>query len=333
MMGKNSIGRKFFMMLFGCVILTLVSITVIAVIELKITSESSLTTLSENKYEDYDNMIAFEVESVVTMLDAVNKRIENGELTEKQGKDLAADIIRQAKYGEGGYFWADTTEGINVVLLGKENVEGKSRIGLTDKKGFKIVEEFLKIGNSSEGKGYLNYWFPKKGETEPSEKRAYVMLYKPFGWIIGTGNYIGDLEDEVSGQRSENKKFLIHAYLYIMGTGIIISLVCAAVTMLFSKKLQNQLSNLKNAMDKVSSYNLDTEKERVALSKYFNDKDEIGEMIRSIRSMVKNLKMMLKNITTHAQNTAATAEQLTATAQSTNESAKEVANAVENIAE
>lgn len=42
-------------------------------------------------------------------------------------------MIRNLRYDNGaGYFWIDTYEGVNVVLLGRENTEGKSRINATD---------------------------------------------------------------------------------------------------------------------------------------------------------------------------------------------------------
>ena len=39
------------------------------------------------------------------------------------------------------------------------------------------------------GSGYVDYHFVKKGQMEPLPKRSYVMPFKPFGWIIGTGYY------------------------------------------------------------------------------------------------------------------------------------------------
>ena len=90
---------------------------------------------------------------------------------------------------------------------------------------------------------------------------------------------------------------------------------------------------INKAISKLSNYNLDTSEEREILTKYRENQDEIGEMIRSIRRMVANLTEIVSNINSHAQNTAATAEELTATAQATSEMANEVSTAVTNIAD
>ena len=39
------------------------------------------------------------------------------------------------------------------------------------------------------GGGYLEYWFPKLGGKVAQPKRSYVQLFKPFGWVIGSGYY------------------------------------------------------------------------------------------------------------------------------------------------
>ncbi len=117
---------------------------------------------------------------------------------------------------------------------------------------------------------------------------------------------------------------------------ILYSLACVILGLtvyIITKKAFKPLGYIQSAMNKIANYNLDTEDERKKLAKYIDNKDEIGEMTRSIRLMVSNLKSIIQNITAHAGNTAATAEELTATAQNTNASASQVASAVENIAE
>ena len=41
-------------------------------------------------------------------------------------KKVAADEIRQMRYGEAGYFWVDQSDGKNIVLLGS-STEGTNR--------------------------------------------------------------------------------------------------------------------------------------------------------------------------------------------------------------
>ncbi len=133
-----------------------------------------------------DLLIKSEVETAVSMLQAVFVKHQNGEMTLEQAKRLGADLLRELRYGNEGYFWADTTEGVNVVLYGRKDVEGRNRLEDRDIKGTFYIKEFLE---KAAGGGYVEYWFPKKGESRPQSKRSYVLLFKPFGWVVGTGYY------------------------------------------------------------------------------------------------------------------------------------------------
>lgn len=147
---QKKIGVRVFKILISSAIFILLLISIVSVFQINKISKFSLEILEKNVYDDYDNLIAYEVETLVTMLDPINELIQKGDISKDKGMELAANIIRESRYGDEGYFWADTSEGINVVLLGDKEVEGRDRTDLTDSDGFEIVEEFLKIGNSQE---------------------------------------------------------------------------------------------------------------------------------------------------------------------------------------
>ena len=74
-----------------------------------------------------------------------------------------------------------------MVLYGRKDVEGKNRLEDKDQQGVFYIKEFLAKGKA--GGGYAEYWFPKKGQTKTQPKRSYVLLFKPFGWVVGSGYY------------------------------------------------------------------------------------------------------------------------------------------------
>jgi methyl-accepting chemotaxis protein len=134
-----------------------------------------------------DLLIKCEVETAASMLQAIFAKHQQGEITLAQAKELGADLLRELKFGAEGYFWADTTEGVNVVLYGRKDVEGKNRLEDKDPNGKFYVKEFLAKGKA--GGGYVEYLFVKKGQTTPQPKKSYVLLFKPFGWVVGCGYY------------------------------------------------------------------------------------------------------------------------------------------------
>jgi methyl-accepting chemotaxis protein len=136
---------------------------------------------------DMDLLIKSEVETAVSLLQAVYDKHQNADIDLEKTKVLAADLLRDLRYGEDGYFWADTKEGVNVVLYGRKDVEGRNRLEDKDPNGVYYVKEFIKLGEA--GGGYLDYAFCKLGETKQQAKRSYVKLFEPFGWVVGSGYY------------------------------------------------------------------------------------------------------------------------------------------------
>lgn len=138
--------------------------------------------------DEQDAVIRAEVQSAVSVLSVLNGKVEKGEMTVDDAKKLGSEIIREWGYGDEGkgYFWVDTTEGVNVVLYGKKDVEGKNRYN-DSIKGVYYIQDIISMAQS--GGGYTDYWYPQMNEEAPMRKRAYSMLFEPFGWVVGTGYY------------------------------------------------------------------------------------------------------------------------------------------------
>jgi len=96
-----------------------------------------------------DLLVRNEVETAVSMLQAIFAKQQQGEMTPEQAKKLGADLLRELRYGTDGYFWADTTEGVNVVLYGRKDVEGRKRIEDKDLKGTFYVRNFSQRGKTA----------------------------------------------------------------------------------------------------------------------------------------------------------------------------------------
>ena len=146
--------------------------------------------------EQYDRTIKLQVETVVSMIRKIYNQQQEGLMSDLEAKKRATDLVRSLRYDNGNYFWIDTTEGINVVLLGRDQ-EGKSRIDARDNKGELFVREFIKAG-SREGGGFIDYWFAKPNQTEELAKRGYTLLFKPYNWVVGTGYWTEDAKKEMN---------------------------------------------------------------------------------------------------------------------------------------
>jgi len=139
-----------------------------------------------------DAIIKAEAQTAAGALQAIYEHSQAGEISLAYAKILGADMLRSMTYGSNGYFWADTTDGVNVVLYGDKSVEGANRLN-AEMGGIKYVQKILTAGKQPGG-GYSAYSYPKKGGADPKAKRSFSLLFKPFDWVIGTGYYLEDVK-------------------------------------------------------------------------------------------------------------------------------------------
>jgi methyl-accepting chemotaxis protein len=288
----RKIGRKIFLAVIGNGILLALALASIFFITLSTSNRDSIANTEELLFNDYDLTLQYNVEVLVTGLDSIQKSKNAGDLTAVEAEKLSADLIRSSKYGEGGYFWADTLEGVNVVLLGREDVEGTNRLDLKDKNDLYIIQEMIKIAKN-DGQGYIDYYFPKPGQDEALRKRGFVMLYEPYGWVIGTGNYVDDIEAVIELEKEEARE-LMFGNLILFGIVLVIALfVSILISVFMGSLITKPIKKLTALINQTAQLDM-SESNNDDLLKY---KDETGIMAKAVidlRHVVRGVILTLK---------------------------------------
>ena len=126
-----------FRMAVAMVFVTLVSVLIVgayAIYNLQQTKATELNAYQVSLYAQFDRSIKLQVETAISLVQDLYNLQQKGTITETDAKKRAADLIRNLRFDDGNYFWIDTAEGINVVLLGRDQ-EGKTRLEAKDNKG------------------------------------------------------------------------------------------------------------------------------------------------------------------------------------------------------
>ncbi len=254
-------------------------------------NEAQLSQMENQLRTSYDQQIKSQVEIIVSELGGIHQDYLDGNMTADEAKAISANVIRNAKYGESGYFWADTMEGVNVVLLGNKDVEGKSRIDLEDVNGKKLIKDFIDI-IKNDGEGYDNYYFPKPGEEEALPKRAFIKLYEPYGWVIGTGNYIDDIDKFVESERAMTQERFAKTRNLLLGFLALSIIFGSILSVVLSSTITKPILKLSELLDKTANLDIRNDDTYNYLLKY---PDETGIIARS----AGNLRSVLRDIITH----------------------------------
>lgn len=235
-MKNSTIKRKLVThnLLISAVLLTiLLSISIFMISQI---SGKFLSQQESQKRADFDRLIKSEVESVITILQYYNGLVEAGQMPIEDAKTASANLIRELRYGEDGYFWIDTSSGTNVVLLGKDT-EGTNRWDAKDNNGLLFIQEIIKNAKKPGG-GFTDYYFPKAGSDEPLPKRGFAMFFEPFDFVVGTGNYVDDIDAAVMASKADIDKTIGFTISIIIAIGLALT----AVIVIFTLKLANSIS-------------------------------------------------------------------------------------------
>lgn len=254
-------------------------------------------------FSDYDDMIKGQVEAMVSQLESVKVKVDAGELTEEEAKKIGADFIRAARYGENGYFWVDTFEGNNVVLLGKEEIEGSNRRDLEDHNGTKIVEEFMDIAQK-EGQGFSEYYYPKPEETQALRKRAYVKAYAPFQWIVGTGNYVNDIEAMVKQEKTAAQAHFRQSVLILVVVSLGALLIGVLLSLYVSRKISKRIKKITALVDKTGNLDLQYDNGYEDILKYDDETGIIGRSVAGLRKTLREFIGVLEGQSNHLNQSA-----------------------------
>lgn len=283
----KKISHKIVSMVIGIVLTVCFLIGGIGTYQIIQIKNNSLTTLEKSMRDDYDKQIKNEVETAVTLLDGINKKYEKGEMTLDQAKKEGADLLRGLKYNKDSYFWADTTEGVNVVLNGTAT-EGTNRMNLQDVKGKYLVKEIIANG-SKDGGGYTDYWFPKAGETTPLPKRGYSLLFKPFNWVVGTGNYVNDIDSVITAKKGELDNTLQTklTMLGILMLGII--LLSIGLAFYLGKVITKPLLLITKLINKTEKLDLTYDESFEEIKGFKDETGIIGEAVINLRKELSQI--------------------------------------------
>ena len=277
----------------------------------------------ESLYADSDNLAKSLVQSAVSMLQVISDRQQGGEITLDDAKKQGGDLLRKLKFGKDGYFWADTPDGTNVVMLGKDS-EGKNRFNLQDAKGKFLIQEIIKNGMQPEG-GFTDYHFPRPGSDTPLPKRGYSLYFKPFDWVVGTGAYVDDLDAMVAKASEANRRHIMRGVYLVVGLTVLILAVICGVAILTVRQLISHIGTEPAELEVIA--------QRVAEGDLTVrlDHGKTG-IYEAMRRMVEGLREVMEKVSRSALDVSAAAGELDSNARHTAEGAHEVVNQAETVA-
>jgi len=269
------------------------------------------------------------VEVTVNTLKSVHSRVD---LSEAERKETALKLVKDLRYNKKDYLWINDTHPTMVMHPIKSSLDGKDLSGFKDPDGVKLFVEMAKVAQV-QGEGTVAYKWPKPGHDQPVAKLSYIKLFKPWGWIVGTGIYIDDVETAVTAKKASVLDGVNVQRNWLISIIVVIIVIAAVGISIVSKRISQPIRNASEVLKDIAEGEGDLTRRLEVASK-----DEIGEMAKWFNVFVGKLQGLMKDVTRNATelNTSSTelfqiSEQLTMGAEQSSGKASTVSVAAEEM--
>ena len=123
----------------------------------------------------------------------------SGRMTLEEAQKTAAERVRDLRYGNEGkdYFWITDLDVRMIMHPYRTDLNGRDVSDFQDPRGVRIFVEFANALRDRDD-AYVEYVWQWKDDPDRLEpKQSYIKKYAPWGWILGTGLYIEDVQAEI----------------------------------------------------------------------------------------------------------------------------------------
>ncbi|MBP2298188.1 cache domain-containing protein [Azospirillum picis] len=188
----------------------------------------------------------------------------SGALNREAAQRAAKDALKALRHNGGEYFFLTDLTPRMVMHPIKPELDGSDVSRTADPDGKRLFAEFVRVVKA-DGAGFVDYLWPKPDTARPVAKLSYVMGFAPWGWLIGSGIYIDDVEDAFRA-----------AALRLAGIGLGIGLAAVLLAFLVSRAIVRPLGALGGAMQALAGGDSAATVPGTARG------DEIGAMARTV---------------------------------------------------
>jgi methyl-accepting chemotaxis protein len=133
------------------------------------------------------------VEVAYSVLEHYQRMAREGVMSDEAAKNAAIAAVKTLRYEENDYFWINDMKPVMIMHPFKPELDGKDLTDLKDPEGKPLFVEFVDTVKQHQS-GFVEYLWPKPGVDKPVRKISFVKGFAPWGWVIGSGIYVDDVE-------------------------------------------------------------------------------------------------------------------------------------------
>ena len=206
------------------------------------------------------------------VIEQQHDEFKSGKISEAEAQQRAKASVRAMRYNANDYFFIQDKNVFLVVHGVRPDLEGGDMSKNQDPTGKYFGAEMNRVA-ADKGEGFVDYQYAKPGAPldQASPKLAYVKLFAPWQWTLGTGMYIDDIDATVWSR-----------VLWTAATALEFLIAIGGFAGLVMFRLSNRLNALSTAMTSLASGESDV------VLPVISGKDEVADMARAVQVFKDN---------------------------------------------
>ncbi|WIJ26996.1 methyl-accepting chemotaxis protein [Devosia sp. RR2S18] len=223
----------------------------------------SLFNTQHHLVEDRKALLSAMTDSATAIIEYHAARVEAGEVPLDEAQLQALEAIKAMRYSGSEYFWINDMGPVMVMHPIKPELDGQDLSQNADPNGKRLFVEFVRTVEAH-GSGFVDYLWPKPGSDTPQPKLSHV-TGTSWGWVVGTGVYIDDLEA------------MFWENVFILGAALLAGLLLmGASAFLIARSITRPVNALTSAMAGLAGGHNDIDVPATTA------RDEVGDMARAV---------------------------------------------------
>lgn len=327
--GFRSLTAMFILIICVLVSVPAIGLTGLGIYEISQSSDESVGLYETSMTDGYKMEIKSQVQGAIAIIQSYYDRFQSGELTEEEAQTMARDAVRAMRYRDdaSGYLWIDGADYTLIVHPILTEQEGNNRYDMTDQNGIKVTQNI--VSSAEAGGGYNEFYFTKADGVTVAPKLAYSQMFKPWGWAVATGNYVDDMNAQISNVK-DNIYHKFSQMLTIYGVAAVAMLIVALlISALIGIRITKDIKLVNEGLGQVSMGNLRFDLNPALMRRA----DEIGAMARSLENVHKSLTDMIGNVIHTGQSLNQSSEKFCEKFEHISESIKDTNQAIDDLAQ
>ncbi|MCS0353675.1 methyl-accepting chemotaxis protein [Vibrio diabolicus] len=204
-------------------------------------------------------------------------------------KEAAKEILKAMRFESDGYFFAYDSQGVNTLHAIKPSLEGKNLYDLKDENGVAVIAGL--IDASQKGDGFLYFSWHKPTIDAQAPKLGYAEYLSKWDWVLGTGVYIDDIDQQVAMHRElKTQELKEHTLSAVLISVVGLSITSVLTSIVVSKGIQ-PLQHVAASLKDVAAGGGDlTARLKV------ESQDEVGEVAAAFNEFMDKLHPLMQDI-------------------------------------